>query len=327
MPSPFRNRFSIASLIILGIYAYPIYANDGPFKVSGLGLLQPAGVVPAALVSPYVVPLKYISSEAAIVHIKALFPEMKAAQSDGVHRVIVMCTDREIGFVRKAIDSLDTPSKQLQFDVEIVEVSHDFRDHYSGLLLDSVDGFSINYDFSKNAVHALSNLEAVLSALISSGNAKLLSKPHLTILDTKTAHIQVGDRIPYTTTVFHNNSSTVQVNFIDTGIQLDISARITSGNRIVADIHSEISSVRSWREFNSVQFPVISSRKTQSIVQLRDQQTLVIAGLLDESTHRHSSHIPFLWKLPWIGKLFRSSTEELVQTDVLFMITPRISGG
>jgi type II secretory pathway component GspD/PulD (secretin) len=270
-------------------------------------------------------PLKYISSEAAMTHLQALFPELKFTHSEGAHRLAVVCSERDIVSVRKAVEMLDLPSKQLQFDVQIIEVSHDFRQGYTGLLLNSADGFSINYDFSNNSLNVLSDLQAILSALISSGNAKLLAKPHVTILDAKPAQIKVGDRIPYTNTVFQNNTSTVQVHFIDTGIQLDITARITSGNRIIADIQSEISSVRAWRDFETFQFPVIASRKTQSTVQLKDQQTLVIAGLLDESTHKNSSHIPFLGKLPWIGKLFRASYKQTTQTDVLFMITPRIS--
>jgi type II secretory pathway component GspD/PulD (secretin) len=316
------TRYIITLILIIISFSTEYYAS--PIKLSGLELLQPKVTVQSALV-PYTLSLKHISPESAKEHLQALFPDIKITQSGNAHRVVVMCPERDIKSIQKVIDSLDIPSKQLLFDVQIIEISNDYRNQYAGLLFNSTNGFAINYDFSTNQLNALSDLNAILSAMVSSGNARILAKPHVTTLETKAAQIKVGDRIPYTNTVFQNNSSTVQVHFIDTGIQLDIKARITSGNRIVADIDSEISSVRAWREFDDVQFPVIASRKTRSTVQLKHQETLVIAGLLDDSTHNSSSHIPFLGKLPILGNLFRTRYKETVQTDIVFMITPRIS--
>ena len=72
--------------------------------------------------------------------------------------------------------------------------------------------------------------------------------------------------------------------------------------------------------------PILSSRSVEAMVQVSPNQTIVIAGLLDQSQHESVEKVPFLGDLPWIGGLFQSHSQKQRSTDLLYKITPQLHG-
>ena len=85
-----------------------------------------------------------------------------------------------------------------------------------------------------------------------------------------------------------------------------------------------MSSIKQWKPQGDSEYPILSSRHTATTVRLKDQETLIIAGLLDSATQTTVRRIPFLSAIPILGKLFQSRSTETIQTEMVVFITPRL---
>lgn len=219
---------------------------------------------------------------------------------------------------------LDKKLPQIKFEVKIIEIGSSSAQQYQSLLADLTSGFKVNYDFTKNQILPLNNLEGTLAQMIRNGEAKMLSKPCISTLDNNKTVIKVGDQIPYVSAKVHESFVSYDYLTIDTGISMEITPRVTASENIMADIFTQVSSVKVWKELVSGQFPVVSTRKTETKVCLKNHETLLIMGLLDEQTKENISKIPVLADIPGIGECFQSKNQEKMTTDVMFLITPEI---
>ncbi len=253
-----------------------------------------------------------------------MFPDQKIA-FDARTRALAVDTDKAtIKKIQSVIHSLDRPSRQIKIEVHILELSYLNMDQYKNLFSDLAQGFKVNYDFSQNKILPASNLSATLMRLTQTGQAKVVAKPNIAALDGQKATIKVGDRVPYVTSTVYDRTALNQVTFIDTGIALEISARVTSGDTIMAQIGSKISAVKLWTEFGGNKYPVLSSREAETNVELKNNETLIIAGLFNEEIKSNKTEVPILSGIPLLGELFKGESKEKMQSDIVFMITPQI---
>ncbi|MFH1709449.1 MAG: type II and III secretion system protein, partial [bacterium] len=114
------------------------------------------------------------------------------------------------------------------------------------------------------------------------------------------------------------------VQYIDAGVNLKILPSVASDGTIVSTIKPEVSNVSEWRMTNAGEFPVISTRNASVTVRIRNGETLVIGGLLNESDRENISKIPGFSEIPLLGTLFQRKVTEKTKTDVIFLITPHL---
>ena len=272
----------------------------------------------------YTLSLAYSDPKLILDTVKPLFP-IVAMSSDARTRSVSFSTDTAtMKKIRKLIEALDKKLPQIKFEVKIIEIGSSAAEQYQSLFSDLTAGFKVNYDFTTNKLIPLTNLEGTLTQMIRNGEAKMLSKPSVTTLDNTKTSIKIGDQIPYVSAKVHENFVSYDYLTIDTGINIEITPRVTASNNITADILAQVASVKVWKELGAGQYPVVSTRKTETKVCLQNRETLMIMGLLDEQTKENISKIPFLADLPGIGDWFKSKSHEKMTTDVMFLITPQI---
>lgn len=271
-----------------------------------------------------IIKLNHLSALALKNQLTPLFTDALFSSSTNDQEIIIHSTEKNMAKVLAVIASLDHSQRQVHFDVQIIEVSNEISKQITGLLFNSTGGFQVNYNFETERISNLTALTAIINGLIDDGEAKIIAQPQISSLENKAAHIHVGDQIPYVTQTFANGVTTEQVNYINTGIELDVLGRVSSSNHIMTQVNAKVSNIKFWKQFNDNEYPIISSRKTATEIRLKDNEVLIIAGLLDETERVRKTKIPILGYIPLLGRLFRSSSTVTSKTDILFMITPKI---
>jgi len=272
---------------------------------------------------PYTIFLKNAEPARVRDAIKNLFCDVPISIDERSRALMVNTTASTYQSIEEVVSKLDKALPQIKIEVQIIELNYSNFDQYKNIFSNLTDGFKINYNFTENRMTA-SDIEGTLGYLIKSGQAKVLAKPTISTVDNNRSSIKVGDRVPYVTTTWTQNTQNTQVNYLDTGIDLEILPQIASGNAVFTEINTSISSIKLWKDYKEVSLPVIASRKTQTRVLIENNKTLVIAGLLDEQQHNNHETVPFLSDLYLIGPLFKGQSQEKSQTDIVFLITPQI---
>jgi len=177
------------------------------------------------------------------------------------------------------------------------------------------------------------DLDIILSALQSVGETKIISNPHLAVLDGHEAKIVVAKKQPYaitTTTLSEGQSTTAtEITFVDIGVSLSVTPTINEEGFITMDIKPEVSEFVEYYEYGTTptKVPVVESRNAETTVTVKDGVTVIIAGLIKEGKVKNVSKVPLLGDIPILGNLFKSISDQVVRTETIIFLTPRIISG
>jgi len=168
-----------------------------------------------------------------------------------------------------------------------------------------------------------------VDTLATETSVKFLSAPQVMVLDNQTASIRVGDQIPVTTrtsqsTTDPNAPIVSEVQFRDTGTLLSVTPRINLGGQVTLDISQEVSLPGSEPAVGGGGNVAISQRTIDSSVVIQSGQTVVLGGLMLETANDAKSGIPLLMDIPWLGKLFSTTSKDTFRTELIVMITPQV---
>ena len=157
---------------------------------------------------------------------------------------------------------------------------------------------------------------------------KILSAPSLMVLDNRTATLQVGDQVPVVTqsSVSVTDPDAPIVNSVslrDTGIILSVTPRVNDSGLVILEIDQEVSDVVATQS-SGIDSPTIQQRRISTSVSVRDGQSVALGGLMRERLSDTETKVPLLGDVPFLGKLFSTTTTESTRTELLVMITPRV---
>lgn len=156
----------------------------------------------------------------------------------------------------------------------------------------------------------------------------VLSTPHILTSDNSDAEIVVGENVPFLSK-FEAATGTSGEPIIqsierrDVGIRLKIKPKISEGDFVKLDIYQEISSISTTTVAGASDL-ITTKRSAKTMVVVKNNQTVVIGGLIQDKTSNSSTKIPLLGDLPLIGWLFKSDSDSNQKTNLLVFITPYI---
>jgi pilus assembly protein CpaC len=169
----------------------------------------------------------------------------------------------------------------------------------------------------------LSSLGSMLNFLVQSGDAVILAEPRLSCRSGGSARFVAGGELPIP---ISGALGTASVGFKEYGIKFDVSPVASESGLIAARISTEISAINF--EVSVKDVPGLTKRRAETDVNLRENETLVIAGLLTDESTRTMDRVAGAGELPILGPLFRSRQFRDRQTELVVFITPRfVSGG
>ncbi|MCH9656134.1 MAG: hypothetical protein K0U86_12585 [Planctomycetes bacterium] len=165
------------------------------------------------------------------------------------------------------------------------------------------------------------DISGFIEALEDITETNLIASPQLRALNKQKAELIIGDRTSYSTVTQNGTTSIQNVNFLDSGIVLNLRPFITPDGQIRMEIHPE----RSSATINPrTSLPDLQTTEVTTNVMVRDGHTVVIGGLIEERTSDAKNQVPFLGAIPLIGNAFRLQREITQRTELIILITPRI---
>jgi len=286
--------------------------------------------------------------------------DAKVIADKATNKLIVMSSGRDYIALKDIISELDEPRRQIYIEATILEVrlendyafgvsEHTTASTSSGSVV--VGGVQTGTLSSTNPTSlagltgliggvfgkALSSSSLLgstfpsyglaIQALGTSSNARILSAPSIVALDNEDAKYQVGTNIPYTKGVLPVSSTNptsltaTNIERKDLLLELDIKPHISSGDSVLLEVKHTNSDLVSN---DSTMGPTWSTRTIETRVVVKDQQTVVIGGLMQEKNSTNVTSVPVLGDIPLLGYLFRYTTKAKIKTNLLVMLTPFI---
>ena len=246
--------------------------------------------------------------------------------------------------VRDILAQLDRPVPQVLIKVLVAEVTHDNsldlgadwsildqRASGKGLTLSANTGNAAAGAANGGLVVSLveNNLTATLHALAVEGKVDVLSRPYILTSDNQQAQIVIGSEVPIITnsqlTDTGQQINTVQ--YRDIGIILNVTPHINPEGLVICDVSPEVSDTtdQSVPIASNVNAPVFSLRSADTRVGIKDGNTIVIGGLMQDQKTTTVNKIPLLGDLPLIGPVFSRIQTQKTKTELLFFITPHVA--
>jgi type II secretory pathway component GspD/PulD (secretin) len=263
-------------------------------------------------------------------------PDLHVIVSTGTQQLVLTGSPQSIRAAKQMIAELDVVPPSVVLDTEILELDQSSSRNL-GLQLGTT---SIGTTFSEvqptpdpnggtgrlMRLQALTrtgiSFQAQLNLLVQNGKARVLADPRITTVSGRTATIRAGDTISILTTVGGGTGTvaTTQLQSFQTGVTLDITPIITADGELSVSLHPVVNSLSGF--LNNV--PQISTRDTQTTVHLRDEETLVIGGLIQESTQQTESKVPLVGDIPLIGRVFRNQQTTNTRNELIIVVTPHL---
>ena len=175
------------------------------------------------------------------------------------------------------------------------------------------------------------NMGATIEALQQNDLLQILAEPNLIALDGKEASFLAGGSFPFpvltTTPTGGGTAPVITVQFKPYGVQLTFTPTITQNGSIDLKVSPEVSSLDFTNAvtLDGFQIPALTQKRADTEVVLKDGQSFVIAGLLDDQVTQTISKVPWLGDIPILGALFKSRLTNKTSTELLVVITPHLA--
>lgn len=265
---------------------------------------------------------------------------LKIVPSDENNSLLILATPSEFTVIDAALKRLDVAPLQVLIEASIAEVSLTDNLQYglqwayqsgSGPIVFSgtsaaavaqqFPGFSYLYKGSQS-------IQAVLNAIETLTTVRVLSAPKLLVLNDRQAQLQVGDEVPVAvqSSIATTAASAPIVNSVqleDTGVILAVTPRANRSGQIFLDLDQEVSDATNTTS-SQIDSPTIEQRRITTTVEVHDGQTIALGGLISDSDTAGGNGIPYLRRIPLLGHLFGSTTQNHDRTELIVLITPHI---
>ncbi len=244
------------------------------------------------------------------------------------------------------VDMSESPTKQVLLEVKVTEASRSFtnelasqfsfgsgtknfvenvmgREAGRSLSQGSFDGTmnGFQYIFANNS----NNLAFSLRAGEQKGTVKILAEPKLLAMNNEKASFNVGNETPIPSGI--GQYGQVSYEYKSTGVILNFTPQILEkSNRIILKLSPEVSEIDNGAGLQQATgfIPGVKTRKVDTTVELADGETLVIAGLLKQTSSKNRAGIPWLSNIPLLGILFSNRSDMKDDTELVIFITPKI---
>jgi general secretion pathway protein D len=186
--------------------------------------------------------------------------------------------------------------------------------------------------FSPSKNISVSLPSATVNFLYNDNSTKIIQNPQIRALDGQKASLKIGDRVPVATGSFQPGIGGVGINplvntqfqYIDVGVNIDITPRIHANREVTLKLMLDISAVTRTASIGGIDQPVIGQRKIEHEIRLKEGETNLLGGILEDSDVKSLQGFPGLSQIPFFKYLFASEHKEKNQNEIVFLLTPHI---
>jgi general secretion pathway protein D len=241
-----------------------------------------------------------------------------------LNAIILTGSPDVIAKLKAKIDLIDVPLASVELETQIVELN-DTAAKQIGIDFTNTGGpvAAATYQIKNLTTgQGTLNLQAAVYAQIAKGLGRTIARPRITALDGTSAQIITGTQIPIVTSIAVSGVSAVssQVQYINVGVSFQIQPRISPDGFVTSHIFSQVSSETG----TSQGYPTLSQREATTSATVKDGDSFVIGGLLQQNDLSNVQKVPGLGDIPLIGGLFHYRNDSTTNTNLYIIVTPHI---
>ena len=287
-----------------------------------------------------------------------LDPSVKVYLVPSQNAIVMRATPDQLLLAQKLLNDLDRAKPEVIVDVAILEVNRD-KVRTLGITLPQSIGLTpqvvasssgttttgttgTNTTSTNLTLNNLAHLNAnnfgvtitggTLNALLTDADTRILQNPKVRATDGQRATLTIGSKIPVATGSYNAGVSTgiasigvqTQFTYIDVGVKIDMTPTVHYDHEISLKMRIETSTQTSTVTISGVNEPIISQRIVEQVIQLKEGEPSILAGLLEKDDLRNLSGTPGLAELPLLKYIFGSQSKEVKQDEVVFVLIPHI---
>ncbi|HXE91202.1 MAG TPA: cohesin domain-containing protein [Terriglobales bacterium] len=270
--------------------------------------------------------------------------------------IVVRGTPDQVALAEKLINDIDRAKPEVIVEVAVMQVARDkLRNlgiqppqsasmQLQGTTTTTTQGGTTSTTNTPGTVtlNQLANLDAndflvtipaaTANFLFTDSSTKLIQNPIIRALDGQKASLKIGDRVPVATGSFQPGIGGVGINplvntqfqYIDVGVNIDITPKVHGSREVTLKVMLDISAVTSRVNIGGIDQPVIGQRKVEHEIRLREGEVNLLGGILEELDTKSVSGWPGLAQIPILRYLFSSENVEHRENELVFALTPRI---
>jgi general secretion pathway protein D len=296
--------------------------------------------------------------------IRSVLDVQRIQQLLSQNAVVVRGTPDQIALAQKLVDDLDKARPEVVVDIAVLQISRD-RSRTLGLSPPTSATVTLQSNINTTTpttttttgttstgtsssgleLNTLGNLNATdfqvsigsanLSAVMGDTDTKMLQNPQVRALDNQKATLKIGERLPVATGSFQPGIGGVGINplvntqfqYIDVGVNIDVTPHVHADREVTLKISMEISSEIGQASIGGITQPIIGQKKIEHEIRLKDGEPSLIGGIFDDSQTKSLSGIPGLAQIPILRYLFGQVAQDKSQDETVFAITPHIIRG
>jgi general secretion pathway protein D len=276
--------------------------------------------------------------------------------------IVVRGTPDQVALAQKLVDDLDKAKPEVLIEVAVMQVSRD-KAHTLGInpptsvsvqlqnnintsssssstttstTSSSSNGINLNTIANLNATDFQVTIpQATATALMTDTDTKVIQNPQIRALDGQKATLKIGDRVPVATGSFQPGIGGVGINplvntqfqYLDVGVNIEITPRVHSGREISLKLSMDVSDVDSYVSIGGISQPVIGQRKIENDIRLKDGEVSLLGGMMEDSKTKSLTGIPGLASIPILKYLFAQDTSDHSTNEIVFVLIPHIIRG
>jgi general secretion pathway protein D len=292
--------------------------------------------------------LNNIDAKRAMTLLKTVLKVKDVYMDEKLNTLVIRDTLENVQIAEKLIVSQDLNEPEVMLEVEVMEIN---RRNFEQLGLQYPSQIGLGVQGNAKAgiggvtpipgeltfselkhfkgdfgVFSVSDPALVLNLLHQDTDTNLLANPKIRVKNRDKAKIHVGDKIPVLTSVANSTGFVSQtVSYIEVGIKLDVQPIIQLQDQVSIRVSMEVSNVTDQVKTDSgVLAYTIGSRNAITTLQLKNNETQILAGLFRDDTQKIKRKVPGLGSLPLIGRLFADDSNDNRKNEIVLLITPRI---
>ena len=293
--------------------------------------------------------------------IRAVLDVQRVQQLLSQNALVVRGTPDQIALAQKLVDDLDKARPEVLIDVAVMQISKSKKKQYginppntvsvqlqnnlttttttttpTTTPTTSGSGLNLNNLANLNATNfAVTIPAASLSAMMSDSDTRLIQNPQIRALDGQKASLKIGQRVPVATGSFQPGIGGVGINplvntqfqYLDVGVNIEITPHVHAGGEVTLKLTMDISAVVDHANIGGIDQPIIGQRKVEQEIRLKDGEVNLLGGMLDDTQSKALSGIPGLAQIPILKYLFGQTNTEHIENEVVFAIVPHIIRG
>jgi len=256
--------------------------------------------------------------------------------------LIVRGTPDQLLLAEKLLSDMDKPKPEVVIDVAVMQVARN-----KTLTLGAIPPTSVSVGYlGSNAASgagsgstvnigtfSVSVSSAAFTSLLADSNSKVIQRPQVRALNDEKATLRIGDRIPIATGSFQptvagagavNALISTQFQYIDVGVNIDITPHIHNDREVTLKLSLEVSAVDGNSTIGGITQPTIGQRRVELDTRVLDGEVNLVGGILDDQESHSMSGLPWVSKIPILKYLFAQDTNIHNQDEIVFAITPHI---